>query len=497
MKQRIYCFAVPFGIATLVALLRMPALSQAVIDWDESVYLLMARSLLQGHAPYTAVWDHKPPGLYALFAASLAVLGQPVLAMRLLGSAAVSLTATLLWLMGRRVLHSNAAGLIAALSYVAASTRNGGLATNAEILFAPCTVAALLLLTEPIAQGRFPATHRWLGAGLLFGAAMQIKTAAGFELSAAGALLVLSNSHGRARRAAGWLFSGAALPTLLMMLGFALAGQWQPYAYANFTANARYVAALPGLNAATITTALKQQARSVPTLWAAVPVAALSLPARADRSGSRPLAAWLLIWLVSTLPAVVATGRLFPHYFLQCLPPLSLLLGWSAVYWARLSLRSPARRGLPGVALLALLVLLPLARPLRQAIVTLRDLRTSPGRVDALTYTADYLRNHLAAGDTLFVADGQPVLYALTEVAAPTPYVLPAWLYDPDLAALLPIDAPQELARILRGAPRYIVTRDEAFPSTPYFTALTAALTQDYQLERVIQGQRLYRRVDS
>ena len=134
--------------SALVLFLRLPALPQSQIDWDESIYLLMARSMLQGHAPYTAIWDHKPPGIYLVFALTQVFFGQMVLAIRLLALLVVTATCFLLWLYGRHVLGSRSVGALAALFYALFSTQNGGLASNAEIIFAPFTVAALLLLRD-------------------------------------------------------------------------------------------------------------------------------------------------------------------------------------------------------------------------------------------------------------------------------------------------------------------------------------------------------------
>ena len=181
-------------LAALVMVLRLPALPQSVVDWDESIYLLMARSMLQGHAPYTVIWDNKPPGLYALFALAQIVFGQTVLAMRLLAMLAVTATCFLLWLYGSILLGSWAIGALAGLFYAVFSMQNGGLASNAEIMWAPFTVAAFLLLGQ---RTGVPATLQpgrrltFLVIGLLLGIAIQIKAVAGMELAVVLVLLVI------------------------------------------------------------------------------------------------------------------------------------------------------------------------------------------------------------------------------------------------------------------------------------------------------------------
>ena len=49
------------GFLALTLWLRRFTYVLSALDWDESLYLLMARSLLEGHLPYTAIYDNKPP----------------------------------------------------------------------------------------------------------------------------------------------------------------------------------------------------------------------------------------------------------------------------------------------------------------------------------------------------------------------------------------------------------------------------------------------------
>ena len=42
----------------LAVLLRLPVLHRSVLDWDESLYVLMARDWLAGHLPYSLSLIH-------------------------------------------------------------------------------------------------------------------------------------------------------------------------------------------------------------------------------------------------------------------------------------------------------------------------------------------------------------------------------------------------------------------------------------------------------
>jgi hypothetical protein len=57
-------------------LVRFPYYFIDVINWDESTFILMGQSILDGHLPYTELWDIKPPLAFAAFAFFIMVLGK-------------------------------------------------------------------------------------------------------------------------------------------------------------------------------------------------------------------------------------------------------------------------------------------------------------------------------------------------------------------------------------------------------------------------------------
>ena len=52
-------------------LMRTPTFLVSAVDWDESLYVLIASQWLSGHPPYTTVFEIKPIGIFAIFAAAL------------------------------------------------------------------------------------------------------------------------------------------------------------------------------------------------------------------------------------------------------------------------------------------------------------------------------------------------------------------------------------------------------------------------------------------
>src|SRR6185437_12709183 len=95
------------------AMLRAFSFRVAGLDWDESLYIVMAQRWLQGGLPYVAVWDQHPAGLPALFADGL-------LAARLAALLAVAGTACLLFAAWDRLAGQRLAGALAAAIYLLA-----------------------------------------------------------------------------------------------------------------------------------------------------------------------------------------------------------------------------------------------------------------------------------------------------------------------------------------------------------------------------------------
>lgn len=287
---------------------------------------------------------------------------------------------------------------------------------------------------------------------------------------------------------------GAILPLATAVGFFAASGHLDDYWYANVTANLVY-AASARYSWVQLSEALLAQLRGGLLLWAGAGAAAL-LAWTWRRTHPRVALdlGVLWVWLALILVAVLSSRRVYWHYFLQALPPLSLLAAAAIVWAVRLDSALPRARQALLVGLILLLGLAPpLAGPLRRSLGEVAALAGRVPRVDVSVYTAGYLRQRMAPDDYLFVADAGPILYYLTGAALPTKYVLPAYLNRPDIAAITGVDPLAELERIMALRPRYVVLVEEYLHDPAFFDALQAHLARDYLLEETIQGQLLYR----
>ena len=94
----------------LIALfIRFPFFFRDYIDRDESTFIIMGQAWVDGHLPYTKLWDLKPPITFLFFAAIIKVFGKSFIAIRLIGTLIVALTALFSYGMARKLVTKKTA----------------------------------------------------------------------------------------------------------------------------------------------------------------------------------------------------------------------------------------------------------------------------------------------------------------------------------------------------------------------------------------------------
>lgn len=443
--------ALVFLLAALVV--RAPALLFVELNWDEALYWQMAGELAEGHLPYTATWDRKPPGLFALLAPFHALGGGSVLALRLATALLVAATALGLHAIARHLLPgAAAAGLLAGLGYVLLSMRGVGDGANGELLLAPFAVGGIALALAARGPGMA------LGAGVLAGAALLVKQVALAE--AAVAALVLLRQP---RLFAGYVLGGA-VPVVLAGVAYAAAGQVGLLREALFAAGE---AGATGLN-------LDGMREGLATYAAAIAAALAGLAVLAWR-GERAAAVLLGAWLGAVAAMLLLLGRFADHMMIQLAPPLAL--GIAAAV---------APLGQRGQALaLAALLGWSLHSPLRTAgeVLWRRHVDGIAHWGDRTATIAARLRPRMEGPGDLFVASRMLALYRETGTRPATrfPFVPHLW------SGYAPVDGVAEMARILAARPGFVVVDDLWRPGMAHagrqgevLGVLHAALAQGY-----------------
>lgn len=149
--------------------LRVPFFFRDYIDRDESTFILMGQSWVDGNLPYTELWDLKPPITFFLFAGIIYVFGKSFIAIRVVGALIVAITAFFTFKIGT-VVHSKKIGILSGVICVLPLTLFGSLqGVMSEHICMVFFMPGLYVLLK------HQKTHWFLFSGLLMGMALMTK----------------------------------------------------------------------------------------------------------------------------------------------------------------------------------------------------------------------------------------------------------------------------------------------------------------------------------
>ncbi len=479
------------AIVGLVTVARFGAFFKSVIDWDESLYALVARELLAGHLPYVTAWECRPPGLFMLFALAFKAFGTSVIAYRILADVAVSASAFVLFKLGNCFTdRGRAVGICAAVLYIALTCGNGGTATNCEILFAPLICAAMLIVLKGATKLEPIGYARSLLIGLLLGIALQIKETVIFEIAFIGALMITQWRTTPSRLVA--VIGATLLPIIAGIAIYAYAGQLHLYLDANVFATLRRVEAqgLPPINPLRLIG--DEMLELFPAPIFAVIAAYWAWRREEDRFTQKLI--WIfLIWGAIAVLSIAVPHEYLGHQMLQLVPPLALLAGYALVRIVS-GLR---RRTLAFGLTLAVIFAVHASEWIAEAAVTAfhRYRLGEPDFNDETAALASVLKARMGPNHSLFVMNDQPVLYLLTGANLPTRYPYPSYLRERYFERVAGIDGASEVKRVLRARPHLIATSKWTEDVEPAVLDIeTQAMRTDYALDYATpDGHMVYR----
>jgi hypothetical protein len=457
-------FLVMLAAAVLV---RYSGLFASVVDWDESLYAVMAENWLHGALPYDAVWDQHSIGLPALFALILSVFPKSIIALRLSACVAVAVTATSLYFTTRLFDRRALVAAVVVTLYLGWTSRLWGLAANTEIYLNALIAPAMYWVMRDMAtagRGR-GAMGRACAAALLFGLALQIK----HVVIAETALFIGAFGLSQFQRtgAVPWRLLAAVggciiLPTAVVIAYFYVHGLANEYIRAVFDSNLVYAIDRPSLSKV-----LDGFPRSL-TLIVAAAITGLAMVVR------RPSRAGILLsaWAIAAGVDVALPGQFWPHYFLLMAAPAALLAGFVI---ARIHLRWTAVAA-AGVAAATLLLINPLG--IVHDAMKVREITDA----DAPRAIAERIGRSLGPDDSIFVVNYQPVIYLLSDADVPTRHVFPAdW--SRRFLAVSGLDPVRELDAVFAKQPNFVVfiEPDWLNMGDEMFTALRGHLAGSYE----------------
>ena len=92
-----------FSLFLITLFIRFPFFFRDYIDRDESTFILLGQSWVDGSLPYLQLWDLKPPLTFAFFAAIISIFGKSFLAIRFFGAVLVIVTAFFTFKIGLQI----------------------------------------------------------------------------------------------------------------------------------------------------------------------------------------------------------------------------------------------------------------------------------------------------------------------------------------------------------------------------------------------------------
>ncbi len=316
------------GLIILVALFLFSPANTPVLPRDEGVFVYIGQGILEGKLPYRDLWDHKGPLIYYIDALGLWIGQHSLWGIWLVEAIVLAISLLLLYRLLRRVLGGEAAMLGLLLWLAGFAIVLGG--NIVEEFAIPLAVLALCL-------GMRPVRRAGLRLGLLAGLGFMLR-----PNEIAGPVVVLLFVLGDDLRAGGWK---AALRQALQFAGvfllvsggfaayFAAGHALQDFVGAVFLFNLFYVSkggsALSSLLAGA-------GYLVVPLLFAFGGIFAALIPSRTALSPDQRRLLYLAAALLgAVVPLSLLSGRVYRHYYIPWLLPLSILGSFCAVWFRK------------------------------------------------------------------------------------------------------------------------------------------------------------------
>lgn len=310
-KNKFWVFA-----SLLFLFLRLPSLFEPYWYGDENIYLVLGQAIQRGLTLYSQIHDNKPPTLYYL-----AAFGQTVFGFRLLLMLWMIPTIYVFHLLSKRLLTLRLSRLSTLFFIILTSIPlfEGSIA-NAEIfMLLPTILAVYLLFSQRITY------YVLLIAGLLLGFAFTIKIPVAFEFAFLCFWILITNFDlkkiGFILKSYFILLISFSLPTLLYLVYFYFKGAVNEFLFAALFQNFGYLSSWStGSHSGSSTdSGLFGRAAILAIFYL------LSFVLYRKKLISEKIS-FLTLWFAATIFGALLSTRPYPHYLIQVLPPLILLL---------------------------------------------------------------------------------------------------------------------------------------------------------------------------
>lgn len=306
------------GIMALVLLTRIPTFFEPYFYGDEMIYLTLGNAVHQGLTLYKQIHDNKPPLLYmtAALAGNLFWL-KAILAFWMLA------TLITFWHLAKELFKDNPlAQKVSVIVFAILTTIPlfEGNIVNAELfLIGPIILAIFILLSKPTIRNIFI-------SGLLFGVAALFKIPAVFDVPVVVLFWLVTTKLNKDEiieiiKKTFILALGLLIPILISLIWYFFKGALGDYIKAAFLENLGYINTWNGVSQGSFLV------KHGPLLIRASIILIGLVILRVFNKKLNKSFMIATIWLLTSLFAVTLSQRPYPHYMIQAVPAIALLIG--------------------------------------------------------------------------------------------------------------------------------------------------------------------------
>lgn len=468
-----------------ILILRIPSFFEPYSYGDEMIYLSLGEAVRQGIPLYKEIHDNKPPLLY--YTAALAGSLFWFKAILTIWHAA---TVYIFWLLATALFKNNEKLVKVATVLFALLTTlpllEGNIVNSEMFMIGPTMLAFWLLLTKRNTNKNL------LVAGGMFSVAILFKMPALFDIPAIVAYWLMTTKLSKSNlvvigKKTLLVAVGVFVPIALTIIWYTFRGAFEEYLVAAFLQNVGYLSSFrPGDIVEPFLV------RNGPLLLRAAVVLFGIMVLYLKRKNFSRSFLFIVAWLLFTLFAVTLSERPYPHYLLQSVAPLTMLLG--------ILFTHTKKEQVFALIPLTLFFFVPfyyrfwhyptipyylkfVSFATKQ--ISLSEYRSTFGGETNRNYAiANYLATATEPKEKVFVWGNSSQIYALSRRLPPIRYVADYHIKD--------FSSQAEVVRVLEeNPPSYIVI----LPNSDKFPEILPLLTKEYLEVQVVDGATIWKRV--
>lgn len=145
ISSKKYSILIIFSLFLFSFIYRLPFWFIDVINWDESTFMIMGQSILDKKLLYSELWDLKPPLAFLSVSAIMALLGESIFSMRFLGVISVFASSTIVYFIGKKFFSFYLTLLLSFFCIPMMTIYFGGQSTTTEHLAMPFALLSFFI----------------------------------------------------------------------------------------------------------------------------------------------------------------------------------------------------------------------------------------------------------------------------------------------------------------------------------------------------------------